>query len=150
MDYQSVVHRTKGPHRISGGFQRVPYGELDVFSATWLEELTCVPKRDFQKMVSMLEADQWDLWNLPNPASGVAVTYPKDDLLFIHYLHGRRLFGNLTKEVLLQAARDEGLKGMKAEVQTLSRAWLLASVGFRTLDTDLESYWVMELRDGRQ
>jgi hypothetical protein len=130
-------------------FEKIPPGEMSLEDMTWFREIKSVRKNDFKKMVGRVFDGEWDLRRLPAPAKGLAVTYPEDGKLFIYYLHGSGLFGSLNKEDLLQAARDDGLKGVACITNTTSRRRLLERVGFRVTGFS-EGAWDLELDDGQE
>lgn len=128
-------------------FQKIKPAEMSLQDMEWLKEIPSVRKNNFRKMLAHVFDGEWDLRRLPEPAKGVAVTYPEDGKLFIYYLHGTGLFGRLTKEDLLQAARDDGLSGVTCICNTTSRRRLLERVGFQVTGFS-EGAWDMELEDG--
>lgn len=128
-------------------FEKIPPREMSLQDMEWLREIQSVRKNNFRYMVSQVFDGVWDLRRLPAPAKGVAVTYPEGGKLFIYYLHGSGLFGSLNKEDLLQAARDDGLKGVACICNTTSRKRLLERVGFQVTGFS-EGAWDMELEDG--
>jgi hypothetical protein len=130
-------------------FEKVPAAEMSLEDMEWLREIQSVKKNDFKKMVARIFDGEWDLRRLPAPAKGLAVTYPEGGKLFIYYLHGSGLFGSLNKEDLLQAARDDGLKGVACITNTTSRRRLLERVGFRVTGFS-EGAWDLELDDGQE
>lgn len=131
----------------SGKFLRL---SLDDPEAKWLRRIEGLRKVDFVWMLQALESGEAKLWRLPLPAQGVAVTYPEDGLLFIYYLHGRGLFGRLTKEDLLNAAREEGLTGVRAWVHNSRMKRILGRLGFSLVPGAAIGATAMELRDGRR
>lgn len=148
MDHQSLALRR---WRISGKlFQHVPPEDSIPLLERWLNPRTAnCGKIDLDEIRVKVLSDEWDLWRLLAPARGIAVTYPEEGQLFIHYLRGKGLFGTVNKETLLSAARDEGLKGMSAEVRSDAHARLLGSVGFKVAECSPLGVWKMELTDGR-
>lgn len=113
-----------------------------------LAPIRSVPKVCLYVMRDNLRSGIWKLWKLGGPAEGWAVTYPYEGALFIYYLHGHKLFGKLTSEDLLQAARAEGLSGVKAETSNPAMLRLLQRVGFE-IYAHGPSGWCVELEDGR-
>lgn len=121
---------------------------VDELEPEWLEVIPGVNKVDLQFMLKRIESGQWHLWRLPAPAKGIAVTYPYQGKLFIYYLRGLGLFGNLTREDLLQAAKSVGLSGLMAEAKGAAMVRILKSLGFVVTDDSPECK-VLELSDGR-
>lgn len=114
----------------------------------WLVPIPSVQREAFWLMESRVKDGRWTLYALGPEARGWAVGYPVDGRLFIHYLHGRGLFGRLRSEDLLQAARAEGLKGMRAQVSSNKMASALWRLGFKPWANG-PGWLKMELSDGR-
>lgn len=145
MDDQGLAWRRAG--RL---FQQVPWAERDLVDTSWFTfGEAYVGKADFKKMAKMLAQGAWTLWRLLPPARGVAVSYPYEGRLFVYYLHGERLFGNVSSEDLLDVARKEGLSGVLAEVHAPATKRILSSLGFDTLEAEPPGWWKMELKDGQ-
>lgn len=128
-------------------FIRTNLDKLTPEQADWLRPAAGVRKVSYERMLSKIEQGVFKLWLLGDPAEGLTVTYPDKDLLFIYYLHGRGLFDNLTIEDLLRAARNEGLSGMVANVESPGMKRLCQRFGFKVTITSPYGY-EMELRDG--
>jgi len=104
-------------------------------------------KVDFKELNAKVESGEWTLWRLGEPSKGVAVTYPNQGTLYVHYLRGVGLFDSLTPEDLQRVVHNVGLKAMVADVVKASRKILLSSVGFQTIMED-NGTWTMELSCG--
>lgn len=131
--------------RVSGKFERVPPAEYSINELEWLRPVPGVPKLELRRTITNLDEEEWDMWRLPAPAEGIAVTYPDRGVLFIHLLSGRGLFGSLTTKDLLDAAEAEGLDGIGAEVQSPGMRAILLRLGFMV--TEAGPGWTrMELR----
>lgn len=115
----------------------------------WLDPEPVGDKVSYRAMIANLAAGNWRLWRLREPASGLAVTYPLNGKLFVYYLRGHGLFGNLTIEDLLDVAIAEGCRGMAAETRKPGMLLILKKFGFRPIDT-VGAYTYLELCDGRQ
>jgi len=118
-----------------------------MFDTKWFVPNKGTPKVHLQSMKDELAAGRLDLWRICEPAEGIAVTYPRGGRLFIHYLHGRRLFANLNREDLLYAAEAEGLKGMAAETLFPAVLRILLNLGFE-IASFADDRWYLELDDG--
>lgn len=147
MDDQGLIPKAK-PQRISGRFLRVPPAEFDMIDLDWLKQAANLTKIEYRYMLEQIDNENWDLWRLPYPAKGVAVSYPKDGLLFVYYLHGKGLFGSITNKDLLDVARAEGLEGLRAEVRDKKVERILRHLGFVEVDSG-DDWKKLELRDGR-
>ena len=128
-------------------FAKVPWSEPAFLAGRWLRPIAAVKKLCWQEMLNHLRCGEWDLRLLPKPASGVAVTYPYRGQLFIYYLHGRGLFGRLTREDLLRAAEAEGLSGVKCDTENPATKRLLERIGFKVV-FECDTGWSLELEDG--
>lgn len=142
MDDQGVIAKD----RLGGRFLKVHPAHFDMFDLDWMQPITGVPKVEFRKMLDNVYNGDWALWRLPYPAKGIAVSYPKDGLLFVYYLHGRDLFGSLTKEDLMKAAHDEGLNGCAAHTKDRRVARILKHIGFQEVESPDPEFICLELR----
>ena len=131
---------------VNSGFTKIGPAEYDLTDVAWLKPIIGVPKVDFREMLTKLDTEEYQLWRLPNPAQGVAVSYPSEGLLFVYYLHGTRLFGSITSKNLLQAAHEEGLDGMAADTKDKRVLRILKSFGFQVVSEPEPEFWHLELR----
>lgn len=129
-------------------FKKVRPEEITQADLDWLAPIPGVRKISFAKMQEWVLAGLWDFLRIPEPAQGVAVVYPWEGRLFVHYLHGRDLFATLTTKDLLDLARSYGLKGIAAETKVRGIARILRGLGFKT-ESIAPGHWIAELEDGR-
>ena len=129
-------------------FPRVAPTEYGPNEREWLKPMAALTKIEFRVMLSKLQNEEWSLRRLPAPAVGIAVTYPENGLLFIYGLHGKRLFGSITKQDLLDAATAEGFSGIRCSTESRAAVRLYERLGFSVVRTDGPKQ-IMELHDGR-
>lgn len=127
-------------------FTKVRPQDYDATDLFFLGPIPGVGKIDFRDMLAKLDSEEYQLWRLPAPAFGVAVSYPKDGLLFVYYLRGRRLFGSINNRNLLAAAHEEGLDGMAADTKEPGVRRILTSLGFQVVSEPEPGFWHLELR----
>ena len=128
-------------------FEKIPFDALDEVDLEWLTPVD-MGKTDAKIMARNVANGNWDVRRLPEPAEGIAVTYPEDGLLFIYGLHGTKLFGSITKQDLLDAATAEGFSGIRCSTESRAAVRLYERLGFSVVRTDGPKQ-IMELHDGR-
>lgn len=129
-------------------FEKVLPEEISPTDLAWLAPIPGVRKASFAQMQEWVLAGLWDFLRIPEPAQGVAVVYPWEGRLFVHYLRGRDLFATLTTKDLLDLARSYGLHGVIAETQVKGIARILRGLGFK-VESVAPGHWIAELQDGR-
>ena len=129
-------------------FEKIPFDALDEVDLEWLTPVD-MGKTDAKIMARNVANGNWDVRRLPEPAEGIAVTYPEDGLLFIYGLHGTKLFGSITKEDLLGAATADGLVGMAAHVNKPGMRAILRRLGFQPVEEMSDGYTRMELHNAQ-
>lgn len=129
-------------------FEKVIPEEITEHDLVWLKPIPGVRKVSFTKMQEWVMAGLWDFLRIPEPAKGVAVVYPLEGRLFVHYLRGRDLFATLTTKDLLDLSRSYGLSGILAETQVKGISRILRGLGFK-VESVAPGHWIAELDDGR-
>lgn len=129
-------------------FEKVPPERISQTDLEWLAPIPGVKKAAFTQMKEWVQKGLWDLLRIPSPAEGIAVVYPWEGRLFVHYLHGKDLFATLTTKDLLDLARSYGLRGVAAETQVKGVARILRGLGFK-VESVAPGHWIAELEDGR-
>lgn len=132
-----------------GAFEHVRPHDYDQEVLTWLKVIPGVPKLDFKLMLSKLDEEEWHLWKIPKPGSGIVVSYEEDGLLFVYYLHGKRFFPRVTVKDLLIVINEAEVEGLRCWVSRSSVRKLLEKLGFKHVN-DVDQFQVMELRHGRR
>ena len=129
-------------------FQLVTYESLSPDEVQWLTPID--GKVEFNYMLDKVKSGEWWLFKLPFPSVGLAAGCEDDGKLFIYYLRGHQLFGTVSGEDLLDAARYVGLSGMKAETRKLGVLKLMLNKGFRLTQTLPGPIYGVELIDERR
>lgn len=129
-------------------FKLVTYESLTEEEQKWLAPID--GKIEFNLMLDKVKSGEWWLFKLPYPAQGLAVGCADAGKLFIYYLRGFQLFGTVSAEDLLDAARYVGLSGMKAETRKLGVLKLMLNKGFRLTQTLPGPVYGVELDDERR
>lgn len=128
-------------------FKLTTYEALTPEEREWLKPID--GKVEFNYMIDRVKAGDWWLFKLPYPAHGLAVGCEEEGKLFIYYLRGFQLFGTVSAEDLLDAAKYVGLSGMKAETRKLGVLKLMLNKGFKLIDTGPGPVYYVELEDVR-
>lgn len=126
----------------------IPSDEITPEDLDWLETIPEIGKVGYKEMRFKVLTGEWMFWRFRGKAQGAAVGYPENGKLFIYYLRAERFFGNITKDDLLEAARDVGFNSIRALVQKPAVKFGLARIGF-VEDKTGPDWAEMELSNGR-